>query len=1210
MPTGYGPRAPLLRRKSMTLKTVAHGYLPYGNLLDFNSLFNPDFQDPIPAAKPQGQDPVPSPASSPRTLRLKAHADKNRVNMSSDFQDPKSRQKAVVDFFKVYDDFQIGAQERVKRLERVKKGASFVAGLGISLFPGVPPLVKSISAELIKNGVNYTVENTVDVVNRQLDLQGAIAAKAAIQKLLRDGNFIVQIPPELTKEEVEALLVQTSLTFYGKDLATIKDPTVRSEMAIAIGQGVFQTLALSDAASRIRDHDIGMAIAELNKGLANLKKQVDSAKLGAGEKAVDLDEPVQALKNAEGLAKAKIALKEEINRRLQGLEESGKRTANALQGMSDRMDQNLALLNSVKDDTGKTLEIVTQLQNDSNFIKFFLYGNASGSQQVEALKTGIFDKKTAELLLPQAELKAASEDLNQKIRALATIGGFAANILESLDVSPSVVKAIDAGIGVADAVGGVFSGFASGGLFGAALGLFDGLNSLLFGGGGAKRHEQVMKAFDQVVQNQQEIYKAVAQVAATQNQIIDNQKILGEMIEAVLNNQKAILEGLVALGKGLEVVVQNQNLIAAKLDRLTEMLDVRLFTIERMLYEVEGRITDELRTNRNITLASLEQPFNLLRNVSQSLYRRDRNGQLEYPSVEEGVLRNYDEVQRHFGFFGTDLMEGLRGLSAAFANKDRIHPLFLARSYEVDSQDNVRLLGQIQTRRSYQASLRLFDAIYDVYKPTVDFGTYGRLFAEPAPNFTTLNNRVDLLETWRRGEEVSTDFFASGTEAGVPGFRDVTRAQIDDYLNPRVVIEAGHWALQFYHYYELINYRNSGGLELLPAEQLASNRPVNFRGQDLLKSTLHLVNLALLQQAILSGSLNATFLYGSPGPLPDSHLYPGRDANIETFNDQFSWQTLARFFAPSDVEKFLPADSVESKVYSPVSDKGGMSKRLETKRNWWELGEACAENQLLAKNLANAEVSLSVAENPLLKVPGIFFTQEIWGAFVRGRIYRGGAKENGYTFSDRDNYDESIQSFVTKGCAFQDNILWGPLLLIRREGQENNWSSTRDSVFVKPEEYLALLNAGKIDTSPRYLRDYENLLGKSPVSWSDPEVSFLDSQWDRWKFVGIPDFVNTKGLTAFGSIRNGQPDFTAKSSQGSARTGQRSNLPEAAVRYCRQIRRPLPTIAEFDRPQYTASYWLLFNLRQALINELAECYVVEKMQTDPEMKTLVLEAVR
>jgi hypothetical protein len=255
-------------------------------------------------------------------------------------------------------------------------------------------------------------------------------------------------------------------------------------------------------------------------------------------------------------------------------------------------------------------EDVSKTHQDVQFLQKFLFEKMNPSEQLAALRGGMFAGMPKE---ERARLTAKSEILEKRqalVTAVATFGDGAASVARiatRLHVDENVVSAVKNGSEIAKVAQVAVTGFMTGGM--GYLAAADAVTGLVFGNGpdpGAQRHAEIVSALNEIKQGIKEIEGMLFQMSKQLDQIMQAQKATYDAIIAVSKQiQDDHREVMLELARIREDLVP----IAATVDQILSTDIMACATFQKRLEDAKFERTRSI-------------PFPLLRSI-----HRDRGPQ-------------------------------------------------------------------------------------------------------------------------------------------------------------------------------------------------------------------------------------------------------------------------------------------------------------------------------------------------------------------------------------------------------------------------------------------------------------------------------------------------------------------------------------------------------------------------------------------------------
>lgn len=246
----------------------------------------------------------------------------------------------------------------------------------------------------------------------------------------------------------------------------------------------------------------------------------------------------------------------------------------------------------------ENLKISKSIDNKVTFLQNFAFSRMTPEEQISALNSGILDPNISTekkvFLLKQLEAEVKRKELNNTIGSYLNGANELVGIARNLGLNPKVVSDLQTGVNIGNAAFNAFQAFQSGNLLGAA-----GAVASIFGLGGRdialERHQEIMKAFDQVFGELDEIKGELRDLKQGQQYILENQQKTYDALitinKQINDNQKTILDELDHL----------QNHITYNRQLILDWVKNGWLKCNEMVYQGSGRFRKEIiNTQKNI----------------------------------------------------------------------------------------------------------------------------------------------------------------------------------------------------------------------------------------------------------------------------------------------------------------------------------------------------------------------------------------------------------------------------------------------------------------------------------------------------------------------------------------------------------------------------------------------------------------------------------
>ncbi len=438
------------------------------------------------------------------------------------------------------------------------------------------------------------------------------------------------------------------------------------------------------------------------------------------------------------------------------------------------------------------------VESDVRFLNDFVFGQLPPARQIEALKRGIFPEMSS------AERAAAVHKIRIVERRQAIVEGIgdvlnAAGVFVQaagrLGVDPDFVEKAGQVVRVGQAAFSAFTSFASGNYLGAVTALA----GLLGGGPDAAtvRHGQVMGRLSQLLRGQQAIL-------TNQRHILDNQR-------RILESLCVIYEEVIRLGQTIQ-------------------------RVHASLMESLAKVRTEVLINRSILRDLVSE------GLERAEYFRETRHEIDH-SFRGGAFRSYEGLAQHFYEYSDTFHHGIRSIELALS-RDEVAALFRLTTFAGD--------------RIGTPSLDALAFIRAIYLPCLSFWreavTAASIQPEVALKATLLPSRWITRGTRALPGGTTADSQEKlgrlGNEEPIESARFLL-ANLENLLSVTTLTWACNLVAELNVYFQLLMRPNDASI--MEAEEVALSPRLSRRGRGLVRNCLPLLDLAIAQQALLSG---------------------------------------------------------------------------------------------------------------------------------------------------------------------------------------------------------------------------------------------------------------------------------------------------------------------------------------------------------------------
>lgn len=770
--------------------------------------------------------------------------------------------------------------------------------------------------------------------------KSAVLIVSAFLDQMREEGIIHKSPSELTESEKNDLFSQVSNSIYGSRVLSKVGEDVFPVMVKFLFEDAYRTIVEVDAAARKRDVALSLQIEGLEKRLTadelrivEKYEEVTGNSQDLSERAGNLEGEIE---NLAGLSKSFIEFQNETNKRLNGLTRASQRMYEGLQKLDSRVTENEKRISNLEKNSEQAQVLIKENQENIRFMQMYLYSNMSSRNQLEALDQGWFPKEMEKSLREKAELLKAREDFDQAMHDVVDIVSMGTFLAAKWGANPKVLEKIDFTINAIETVGDIANDILSG--FWNPINIFKSIFTLGFGSAASRRHKQVMKALKAIAEGQQKIMEGIQATLEGLQTINENQKI-------IIGNQKRIMENL--------------TVISEQITAFAEYTAKRFDEVNRKLADINEKLEylhDDVLYNRELLNSFLRNDPNQCKVFLE--------GMTKFSSYKDGFLNDYEDIKRHFEFFKDSAQRCFTSLGGLLA-PGMINPVFFVRTAQTRSSENI-----IYYYKWYSSMLEVFKKVRDLQG--LDHGLMIALLSKPSLSTDEMEFKYHLL---LRDAVYKNEVSIESIQPGGQKLEEIADGDLDEILNPMVVREVAEWVLKLHHYYQLSPNIGTGDRIYTPEEYMRLDQ-VNFRGRDILNSMIKIINIAIVQQALLSGDYLIEELVGVNKHYPLVRLDQCVDPGVlETIKNDYAKEEFKKFFS--------------SKIGSvnPMSRNPRMQKVYRWKQEFFDKREnnPLPFMEIEQEDFCNIFKSRQFSDNfsnyiiSNKYVNGLVFTQEILG---------------------------------------------------------------------------------------------------------------------------------------------------------------------------------------------------------------------------------------
>ncbi|MFN7684876.1 MAG: hypothetical protein ACK5QT_05630 [Oligoflexia bacterium] len=302
----------------------------------------------------------------------------------------------------------------------------------------------------------------------------------------------------------------------------------------------------------------------------------------------------------------------------------------------------------------------------------------------------------------------------------------------------------------------------------------------------------------------------------------ERHKQVMDKLNALAKGQEVLANGVDFLIKGQATIIENQKKIFESLSHLSKQIQETYESTHERL----GEIQKDIIYNRGLIRA------NLLRDLwkcESFLSSRASYGP-----------RSILSVRNHFSEYRHEFMQCEQGVVEALTSPFFAPAALQLKTYEQEGGEHGRLVSNgylplLEYSRSQQAL------------ESVGWSEVELLAALSIPSATTTHLRTKT--DWVKSKRILAGEFASGL--------------MNSLIAPHAVAQYVDWALQLIPYFDLLERTEGRFPRLRTLEELLVSPPTvsNLKGRIILDSAMKWVNLAIAQQAVLSGEGALAALY-------------------------------------------------------------------------------------------------------------------------------------------------------------------------------------------------------------------------------------------------------------------------------------------------------------------------------------------------------------
>jgi hypothetical protein len=388
--------------------------------------------------------------------------------------------------------------------------------------------------------------------------------------------------------------LENALTEHAKEgklinLVPLKNDSPKQRLDWLRSEGIVDELLAKTTDVRPEDRPIieGMLVRTLND---RINRSLDI------QKDRDADQDAEIAKQAE-----------QIGAVARTLNEFKEDTENKLQDISNKQTDLANRVNALANDVNRT-------HNDIAFLQKFMFEKMSPSEQLAALRSGVFSglsEGERQRQIAKIEIVERRQALINDIEDFSQGASTIARIATRLKVDENVVSTINKGAEIAKVAQIAMTGFMSGGM--GYLAAADAISGLAFGPGsdpGAERHQQVMQA--------------LAEIKAG---IVEIQGMLVEMKQQLDQIQQLQMETYKSIERVSQQIQANHREVMAELARIrADLVPIAAVANEILFKNIEACNTFQERLRQEGFTRHHAIPYAVLRSIHRQHGRQCLRG--------------------------------------------------------------------------------------------------------------------------------------------------------------------------------------------------------------------------------------------------------------------------------------------------------------------------------------------------------------------------------------------------------------------------------------------------------------------------------------------------------------------------------------------------------------------------------------------------------